>query len=75
MHINSVSSVGIRWNNQEAFEQRLRHEIAGVAEIVANSKRIHTIPELYAFLLLGPHRGFREYLWSDYNATVGGGWL
>jgi hypothetical protein len=57
MHIHSVSSVGVTWPNARTFSARVEHEASGAAFLRSISKEVLTIGELYAYLLMGPHKG------------------
>lgn len=72
--INSVSSQGVTWSDKEAFERRVEHEKSGVAMIKENSKIVTTAAELYAFIMLGPHKGLDNYLMGSYVPSKGSGW-
>jgi hypothetical protein len=74
LRIHSVSSQGVQWKSKEDFEARIDHEMRGVAIIEENAKHVKTFAELFAFLLLGPHRGIRNYLLESYQPSTGGGW-
>ena len=72
--VHSVSSENVVWNDKEEFEERVRHEGAGVAQIQQNAKIVTSISDLYAFLLLGPHKGLNNYLHNSYEPSSGAGW-
>lgn len=72
--INKVSSEGIKWPSESVFADRLAHEVKGVQQIRENGKIIKSVSELHAFLLLGPHKGFFDYMHHALPAKVGGGW-
>lgn len=70
----SVSSQNIPWKSPQDLEDRINHENKGIAIIQSNKQKVHTWPQLFAFLLLGPHQGFRKYLLQTYKASKGAGW-
>ena len=72
--INVVSSEGIDFGGKGAFNDRLRHEQAGVATLMKNARTIATREQLYAFTLLGGHKGLRNYLSGSYQTSQGPGW-
>jgi len=72
--INKVSSEGIEWPNKDTFDSRLAHEQKGVEQIKANAETIKSVEELYAFITLGPHRGFFDYMHHRLPLKKGGGW-
>jgi hypothetical protein len=72
--IHSVSTEDIVWSNKEEFEERVKHEENGVLMMQQNCLAVTTIAELYAFLLLGPHKGFHNYLHDSYSRSQGAGW-
>jgi len=74
LSIHKVSSEGIPWPSKEIFDARVAHEAKGVEQIQANALKIRTAQELYAFLLLGPHRGFFDYLHGKLPLKKGSGW-
>lgn len=76
LSIHSVSSQGVQWPSKEAFASRIQHEARGVALVEAQAKDVRTMPELLAFLLLGPHAGIRSYLLGSYRSSGGtsAGW-
>lgn len=74
VRIHSVSSKGVNWSSKDAFQSRLQHEARGVQQVHENAKQVRTLAELYAFLLLGPHRGLMEYLHGSYRPSAGAGW-
>lgn len=72
--VHSVNSESVVWNDKEEFEERVRHESAGVIQIQKNAKIVLTVSDLYAFLLLGPHEGLNTYLHNLYVPSSGAGW-
>ena len=72
--INTVSSEGIIWPNEDTFKSRIEHEAKGVAQIKANEKMVKSVQELHAFLLLGLHQGFFNYMHHQLPGKTGGGW-
>ena len=72
--VTVVSSEGIDWGGERAFGERLRHEQEGLALLQANARAVTTREELYAFVLLGGHKGLRKYLSGSYQASKGPGW-
>jgi hypothetical protein len=75
LNINKVNSEGIHWDSKDTFEARRKHEEAGVAQIEANRKKIKTMDELFAFLMLGGHGGLTNYLHKAHPAAAkGAGW-
>ena len=72
--VNSVNSEGIEWGSKELFEKRRQHELNGVEVITRNSNTIKTIEQLYAFLLLGAHKGYYNYMHGSYTSSKGAGW-
>lgn len=73
-HINSVDSVGIEWPTAESFNGRVAHEERGVEMVRALAKSIRTAHQLQAYMLLGGHKGLRDYLHGNYQISKGGGW-
>ena len=53
---------------------RQAHEKKGVAMIERLKTKVTTVNELEAYLLLGGHRGLRNYVLNQYQASSGGGW-
>ena len=74
LRVFSVDSVGIKWNSQAEFSDRLRHEEEGLSQFRENQKSVTTIQQLQAFLLLGGHIGLHNYLHSSYTKSKGLGW-
>lgn len=72
--INTVSSVGIDWHTPTDYAQRITHETEGTKRIKDNAKRIKTLSQFYAFLMLGGHQGLHKYILHDYATSKGGGW-
>lgn len=63
-------------NNRQAMmsASRQAHEKKGVAMIERLKTKVTTAEELKAYLLLGGHRGLRNYVLNQYQASTGGGW-
>lgn len=74
MVVHSVSTEDIVWPNKEEFDERIKHEENGVLLMQQNSVAVTSIAELYAFLMLGPHKGFHNYLHNSYSRSQGAGW-
>ena len=72
--VNSVNSEGIEWGSKNLFEKRRQHELNGVEVIARNSNTVKTIEQLYAFLLLGAHKGYFNYMHGSYTSSKGAGW-
>ena len=53
---------------------RQAHEKKGVAMIERLKTKVTTAEELKAYLLLGGHRGLRNYVLNQYQPSSGGGW-
>eukprot|EP01039_Chlorochromonas_danica_P007965 gene7965-8785_t len=62
------------WANENARLERLHHEERAVKVIEEQAERIKTWDNFVAFLLLGGHRGLRNYLLGSYSSSSGGGW-
>lgn len=64
MTIHSVpsSSSSFTTLTSEQMEERRQHEEKGVAVLKQNQAMVRSMPELYRFLLMGGHQGFRSYL-------------
>ena len=73
LSVHSVNSEDIVWDKEE-FNERIKHETAGVAMIEQNKEIVSTIAELHAFLLLGPHTGLNSYIHNSYIPSTGAGW-
>ena len=73
-NIHSVNSSGIAWTSVEEYDLRIQHEAKGTELIQKNAALIKTIPEFYAFVFLGGHGGYRNYLSSNYTKSKGAGW-
>ena len=74
LNIHSVNSSGIAWTSVEEYDLRVQHEAKGTEMIQKNAAMVKTIPEFYAFMLLGGHGGYRGYLSSNYTKSKGAGW-
>eukprot|EP00981_Chlorochromonas_danica_P010686 scaffold3341_cov165-Ochromonas_danica.AAC.1 len=62
------------WANENARLERLHHEERAVKVIEEQAERNKTWDNFVAFLLLGGHRGLRNYLLGSYSSSSGGGW-
>ena len=65
MAINVHNGQGIYWGSAELFKQRLAHENAAIEHIEELKKSIKTFSQLFAYVLLGGHKGYSNYLHSD----------
>ena len=74
LNMHSVHSNGIPELTPETLQERAKHEAKGAEIILANSKKVRTVQEFYAFIMLGGHLGIRNYLLNDYVKSKGGGW-
>lgn len=72
--VHSVSTENVQWSDKEEYETRVKHEAAGVLQIQINEKIVKTISEMYAFVLLGPHKGLHSYVHGAYVTSEGAGW-
>ena len=61
-------------SSSSSGSSRQAHEKRGVAMIERLKKKITTAKELQAYLLLGGHRGLRNYVLNQYQPSTGGGW-
>ena len=59
-----------------AFDARREHEKRGIAQVSENRKKIVTEAQFKSWLLLGGHRGYKQYLAGDgsYTPSQGKGW-
>ena len=53
---------------------RMEHEERGVRMARKNARRVRTLGELYAYLLLGGHSGLWDYMHGEHAPAKGGGW-
>ena len=74
MTMHSVPSSASTTLTPETREERRQHEAKGVHTLHQNRALIHTLPELYRFLLMGGHQGFRAYLLGGYERSTSAGY-
>lgn len=69
--VHNVSSASLNGSAQHIFKARRHHELRGLRTMKSNMKIVKTIQELYAFVLLGPHKGFNNYFFGTYEKSKG----
>lgn len=74
--INSVSSVGIKWESPADFQERVFHEAKGTDFIRGMKLQgvARNILDLETYLLLGGHKGYHKFTHGTYVASQGFGW-
>jgi hypothetical protein len=60
--------------NKAEWDARLEHEQNAIRRNKALQKQIRNIAEFQAFLLMGGHQGYRNYLLGKYSRSSGAGW-
>ena len=71
----NVPSVGVDWTaDKDEWNSRMVHEKDAIAENEKLHNAIKTLAEFQAFLLLGGHSGYRNYLFGTYRRSAGAGW-
>ncbi len=74
LHIHSVTTMGISWGSRDSFNKRVEHEQHALEQLRNHKKTIENIDELYAYILLGGHKGYNKYFHGEYQSSSGGGW-
>lgn len=75
LSIFNIPSVGVGWtSDRDEWNSRMAHEKDAIRENMKLHAAIKTIAEFQAFLLLGGHNGYRNYLFGDYKRSAGAGW-
>ena len=75
LRMYNVPSVGLAWTeDKEEWDKRMNHENQAVQQNRVLQRKIKTISEFQAFILLGGHNGYRQYLFNSYQRSEGAGW-
>jgi hypothetical protein len=75
LNMFNVPSFGVAWaSDKEEWDRRMRHEQDSIEENKKIQNAVKTMSEFQAFLLLGGHNGYRNYLFNSYTRSPGAGW-
>jgi hypothetical protein len=72
--VSLPSEQGDWMHDKELFQQRVMHEKKSIQYLNGIKPKIQSVREFYAYLLLGGHKGYQNYLLGTYKASKGGGW-
>lgn len=75
LNMFNIPSMGVGWTaDKDEWNSRMAHERNSIAENKRLHEAIKTFSEFQAFLLLGGHKGYRNYMFSTYQRSAGAGW-
>lgn len=75
MNMFVTSHFDASWaGSKQEWDARLEHEQNAIRKNKELQKEIRNIAEFQAFLLMGGHQGYRNYLLGKYSKSTGAGW-
>lgn len=75
LNMFNIPSIGVGWtSNKDEWNRRMSHEKDAIAENKKLHEAVKSMSEFQAFMLLGGHNGYRNYLFNSYRRSAGAGW-